>query len=96
MSRETPLGVLAGRLAKADPDRAGRTTIPVGFEPDPSLSSDPLPPEIAASFKAPTSGGSTGRPKLIVATQAAVWEALEGFATLTATSTSTSATATPT
>ena len=33
---------------------------------------------VAASFKAPTSGGSTGRPKLIVATQAAVWEALAG------------------
>jgi bile acid-coenzyme A ligase len=37
---------------------------------------------VPASFKAPTSGGSTGRPKLIVATQAAVWEALDGFATL--------------
>jgi bile acid-coenzyme A ligase len=60
----------------------GRTTIPVGFEPDASLPPDPLPSAIAASFKAPTSGGSTGRPKLIVATQAAFWEALEGFATL--------------
>jgi bile acid-coenzyme A ligase len=60
----------------------GRATIPAGFEPDRSLSSDPLPPVVAASFKAPTSGGSTGRPKLIVATQAGIWEALEGFATL--------------
>src|SRR5439155_10861125 len=60
----------------------GRTTIPAGFEPDASCSTDPLPPAIASSFKAPTSGGSTGRPKLIVATQAAVWEALDGFATL--------------
>jgi bile acid-coenzyme A ligase len=60
----------------------GRTTIAAGFEPDPSLSSDPLPPVVAASFKAPTSGGSTGRPKLIVAMQAGIWEALEGFATL--------------
>ena len=60
----------------------GRTTIPAGFEPDASGSTDPLPPAIASSFKAPTSGGSTGRPKLIVATQAAVWEALDGFATL--------------
>jgi bile acid-coenzyme A ligase len=58
----------------------GRATVAAGFEPDPSLSSEPLPPAIAASFKAPTSGGSTGRPKLIVATQAAVWEAIEGFA----------------
>jgi bile acid-coenzyme A ligase len=37
---------------------------------------------MAASFKAPTSGGSTGRPKLIVATQRAAWEPLEAFAAL--------------
>ncbi|MGH7366432.1 MAG: AMP-binding protein, partial [Candidatus Rokuibacteriota bacterium] len=60
----------------------GRPTIPAGFEPDASLPSDPLPPAIAASFKAPTSGGSTGRPKLIVATQPAVWEALAAYTTL--------------
>ena len=41
-----------------------------------------MPPLIGASFKAPTSGGSTGRPKLIVATQPATWESLEGFANL--------------
>src|SRR5262245_41995196 len=60
----------------------GRAAVPTGFEPAASLSADPLPPVVAASFKAPTSGGSTGRPKLIVATQAGVWEALEGFALL--------------
>jgi len=60
----------------------GRTTIPAGFEPDESVRSDALPPLVAASFKAPTSGGSTGRPKLIVATQAGLWESIEGFATL--------------
>ena len=60
----------------------GKTTIAADFEPDAGLSADPLPPVIPASFKAPTSGGSTGRPKLIVATQAGVWEAIEGFATL--------------
>jgi bile acid-coenzyme A ligase len=66
-----------------DPSEArGRATIPVGFEPDPSLPSTPLPSRVAASFKAPTSGGSTGRPKLIVAMQPATWEAVEGFATL--------------
>ena len=53
-----------------DPSEApGRTTVPAGFEPDSSLSSDPLPEVVGASFKAPTSGGSTGRPKLIVSTQ---------------------------
>jgi len=60
----------------------GRAAIPAGFEPGQSHSDDPLPPVVAASFKAPTSGGSTGRPKLIVALQPAVWEPLDGFATL--------------
>jgi bile acid-coenzyme A ligase len=54
----------------------GRPTLPAGFEPDASLPPDPLPAAVATSFKAPTSGGSTGRPKLIVATQPAIWEAL--------------------
>jgi bile acid-coenzyme A ligase len=58
------------------------TTIPAGFEPDASLSSDPLPPALAPAFKAPTSGGSTGRPKLIVATQPGAWEPLDAYATL--------------
>ena len=60
----------------------GRTAVPAGFEPDRTLSSDPLPPAIPAAFKAPTSGGSTGRPKLIVATQPGTWEAIAGFADL--------------
>ena len=57
----------------------GRATLPAGFEADASVPSGPLPPAIATSFKAPTSGGSTGRPKLIVATQRAVWEALVDY-----------------
>jgi bile acid-coenzyme A ligase len=40
--------------------------IPAGFEPDPSLSDGLLPDRKPASWKAPTSGGSTGRPKIIV------------------------------
>ena len=60
----------------------GRLAVPPGFAPDPALSPDPLPPVVAASFKAPTSGGSTGRPKLIVATQPAVLESVEAFAAL--------------
>jgi bile acid-coenzyme A ligase len=66
-----------------DPGEApGRASVPAAFEPEVSISPEPLPPLMAASFKAPTSGGSTGRPKLIVATQRAAWEPLEGFATL--------------
>jgi len=60
----------------------GRTTVPAGFTPGSSRSSAPLPAVIGASFKAPTSGGSTGRPKLIVATQTATWEGVAGFAAL--------------
>ena len=40
--------------------------MPAGFEPDAALSADPLPDRVASAWKAPTSGGSTGRPKLIV------------------------------
>ncbi len=41
-------------------------SLPIGFVPDASLSDDPLPERTARHFKAMTSGGSTGRPKLIV------------------------------
>lgn len=44
----------------------GRTVLPAGFSPDPALSEANLPDAVAASWKAPTSGGSTGRPKIIV------------------------------
>ncbi len=47
-------------------DAPGRTCVRAGYAPDPGLSDDPLPTRIAAAWKAPTSGGSTGRPKLIV------------------------------
>ena len=47
----------------------GIASVPAGFEPRSDLSDAPLPDRTAASWKAPTSGGSTGRPKLIVATQ---------------------------
>lgn len=48
--------------------------LPAGYQPDASLSTDPLPEKTAASFKAMTSGGSTGRPKLIVAANPAAWD----------------------
>lgn len=40
--------------------------LPVGYAPDSSLSNTPLPEVTSISYKAMTSGGSTGRPKLIV------------------------------
>ncbi|GAA0636343.1 AMP-binding protein [Kutzneria viridogrisea] len=56
----------------ADPiDHPDRTCIAVGFQPDPALDDGPLPEVVSPAWKAPTSGGSTGRPKLIVAGAAA-------------------------
>ncbi|MGI5128646.1 AMP-binding protein [Pseudonocardia sp. CA-107938] len=55
-------------------DAPGRTTVPLGFRPDPALADGPLPTVVGPSLKAPTSGGSTGRPKIIVSTQAPVLE----------------------
>jgi len=66
--------VVLGVAADAFPGRVCRPTTAVaiatavatggGPEPDPL---DPLPDVISPAWKAPTSGGSTGRPKLIVA-----------------------------
>lgn len=44
----------------------GRTCLPVGHVPHPSIEDGPLPDATSPAWKAPTSGGSTGRPKLIV------------------------------
>ncbi|MEX2326994.1 MAG: AMP-binding protein, partial [Pseudomonadales bacterium] len=52
----------------ADPSSLpNRQVVAAGFTPDPSLSDDTLPDKVAKYWKAPTSGGSTGRPKIIVA-----------------------------
>jgi bile acid-coenzyme A ligase len=45
----------------------GRTCLAVGHRPPDDLPDDPLPDVTSPHWKAPTSGGSTGRPKLIVA-----------------------------
>ena len=57
-----------------DGSHEGYQTLPTGYEPDPALSDAQLPEKVASSFKAMTSGGSTGRPKLIVTTAPAVWD----------------------
>ena len=55
----------------------GRASLAAGYEPDEALSDDDLPDRVAAAWKAPTSGGSTGRPKLIVAGLPALIEVCE-------------------
>ena len=48
-------------------EHPGRLCLPVGWLPDESIDDSTLPDAISPTWKAPTSGGSTGRPKLIVA-----------------------------
>jgi len=44
-----------------------RRTLPIGFEPDAAIDDSGLPDIVTQHWKAPTSGGSTGRPKIILA-----------------------------
>ena len=44
-----------------------------GVAPDAGLSAEPLPPAVAKAWKVSTSGGSTGRPKLVVDPNPSVW-----------------------
>jgi bile acid-coenzyme A ligase len=43
-----------------------RVCLPVGYRPPADLDDSPLPDAVSPAWKAPTSGGSTGLPKLIV------------------------------
>jgi bile acid-coenzyme A ligase len=55
-------------IVGADPaDHPDHAVLPPGFVPDAALDDGMLPDVIAPCWKAPTSGGSTGRPKLILA-----------------------------
>jgi bile acid-coenzyme A ligase len=50
-----------------DPDdHPGRRVLPAGWQPPAGTDDGPLPDVHASSWKAPTSGGSTGRPKIIL------------------------------
>jgi bile acid-coenzyme A ligase len=50
-----------------EPDKfPGRTGLPLGYVSPADIDDTPLPDAISPAWKAPTSGGSTGRPKLIV------------------------------
>ncbi|MEU0481590.1 AMP-binding protein [Streptosporangium sp. NPDC006013] len=54
----------------------GGASVPADFEPPAALSDEPLPIVISRSWKAPTSGGSTGTPKIIMSTAPATVDAL--------------------
>lgn len=51
-----------------------RARVEPGHQPDPALSDVPLEPKVAPYWKAMSSGGSTGRPKIIVAHKDAVFD----------------------
>ncbi|GAA5062036.1 bile acid-coenzyme A ligase [Thermocatellispora tengchongensis] len=51
----------------AESDHPGFAGLPTGYRPDETISDEPLPEVVSPAWKAPTSGGSTGRPKIIVA-----------------------------
>jgi bile acid-coenzyme A ligase len=66
-----------------DPGEAGeRKSVPFGSDVPEGLSFDPLPDQVSKRWKAPTSGGSTGRPKLVLATQPALIDPDEGMTEL--------------
>lgn len=62
------IGLLAPRLVigVSAENLPGFAAIPADFQADPALSDAPLPEAAAKNWKASVSGGSTGRPKVIV------------------------------
>lgn len=88
VSARLPRRELDAILALVDPalvvgiEVPGRVSLAAGHRPPPDVSRAALPPAVAPAWKAPTSGGSTGRPKVIVAGQPATLEAVCGLAPL--------------
>ena len=83
VSHKLPDAELEAIVALADPrvvvgvDPArlpGRTARPAGAPLDESLSAEPMPDVPPAHWKAMTSGGSTGRPKIIVDHMPSLWD----------------------
>ncbi|MBK9969902.1 MAG: AMP-binding protein [Acidimicrobiaceae bacterium] len=65
MELADPSAVIGVDPALDDPALAGRCRVPFGFRA-PRAEASHLPDVVSPAWKAPTSGGSTGRPKLIV------------------------------
>jgi bile acid-coenzyme A ligase len=71
--RDAVVGLANSRLV-VGAEVAGRAWLPAGHVPDAGLSDAELPDAVTPEWKAPTSGGSTGRPKLIIATTPGVFD----------------------
>ncbi|MCK1815688.1 AMP-binding protein [Streptomyces sp. XM4011] len=83
VSAKLPAAELAAVIEVADPALViglpspdGRPALPAGHRPDPALPDTPLEPVIPPHWKAPTSGGSTGCPKVVLSAGAGTSEAL--------------------
>ncbi|TCP47233.1 bile acid-coenzyme A ligase [Tamaricihabitans halophyticus] len=57
---------------------AGRPWLPADFRAPAELSAAPLPDRVSPAWKAPTSGGSTGQPKIILSGQSGLLDPEEG------------------
>lgn len=74
-----PAGVVGAGATGSLPLPAGAVPLPTTAEQHDDA---PLPRQVSPSWKAPTSGGSTGRPKVIVAGSPALTEHVAGFGRL--------------
>jgi len=76
LERDQVIEVGTPKLVVGVPDgsHAGVITLPANYEASATLSNEALPERTAVSWKAMMSGGSTGRPKLIVTKQPALWD----------------------
>lgn len=80
---ESIIRLAAPRLVVGDiPVPTGTPSLPARDLARVAADSEPLPPVIAPSWKAPTSGGSTGTPKIIVSTRPGTAETVLGVAAL--------------
>lgn len=75
------LDLVNPRLFVGKCPRADMATVSAAFEGYLDLPTEALPVAIAKNWKAMTSGGSTGRPKVIVDAMPAQWNVTEGFLT---------------
>lgn len=76
---EAILDIVRPKLFVGTPPRAGIATVAEGAGGVEAYSTDPLPEVVSPNWKAMTSGGSTGRPKVIVDAMPARWDPTEGF-----------------
>ncbi|WP_417317213.1 AMP-binding protein [Emcibacter sp.] len=76
---EAILDIVQPKLFIGTPPGPGIPALPSGQGSPEQYSTDPLPEVISPHWKAMTSGGSTGRPKVIVDALPARWDPEEGF-----------------